>query len=109
MIWSENGFIFTDIVLTKSKIKDEENFGRMEKLMAAAKQPLMLPHCHLTPELFIKDFKGKILYIYRDVRACAASAYPFMKGIEMLKPILDPYISSKLVIKLNFPNFPKKF
>ena len=70
--------------------------------MAEAKQPLMLPHCHLTPELFIKDFKGKILYIYRDVRACAASAYPFMKGIEMFKPILDPYVSTRKVNTLNF-------
>ena len=61
--------------------------------MAEAKRPLMLPHCHLTPELFIKDFKGKIVYISRDVRACAASAYPFMKGIEMFGPILDPYVS----------------
>ena len=67
----------------------------MEKLMAEAEHPLMLPHCHLTPELFIKDFKGKILYIHRDVRACAASAYQFMKGIEVVKPILDPYVSTK--------------
>ena len=69
--------------------------------MAEAKRPLMLPHCHLTPELFIKDFKGKIVYISRDVRACAASAYPFMKGIEMFGPILDPYVSFNDIFDYN--------
>ena len=61
--------------------------------MAEAKRPLMLPHCHLTPDLFIKDFKGKIVYISRDVRAVAASAYPFINKIETMKPLLEPYVS----------------
>ena len=68
----------------------------MEKLMAESKRPLMLPHCHLTPDLFIKDFKGKIVYISRDVRAVAASAYPFINKIETMKPLLEPYVSSVL-------------
>ena len=62
--------------------------------MVEAKQPLMLPHCHLSPELFIKDFKGKIIYTSRDVRAVAASAYPFITKIETLKPLVEPYVSS---------------
>ena len=68
-----------------------EAYHRMENMMAEAKRPIMLPHCHLSPELFIKDFKGKIVYISRDVRAVAASAYPFMKKIESMAPILAPY------------------
>lgn len=68
-----------------------EAYHRMEKMMADAQRPIMLPHCHLTPGLFIKNFKGKIIYISRDVRAVAASAYPFITKIDSMKPILTPY------------------
>ena len=71
--------------------RTHEVYHRMEKMMAEAKRPIMLPHCHLTPELFINNFKGKIVYISRDVRAVAASAYPFLNKLPQMKPLLTPY------------------
>jgi len=68
-----------------------EVYHRMEQMMAEAKRPIMLPHCHLIPELFIKNFKGKIVYISRDVRAVAASAYPFLNKLPPMKKMLEPY------------------
>merc|ERR1719454_1287514 len=68
-----------------------EIYHKMEKKMAEAKRPIRLPHCHLTPKHFIKDFQGKIVYIYRDVRAVAASAYPFLQKLPMMSPVMEPY------------------
>ena len=71
--------------------KTHEVYHRMEKKMAEAKRPILLPHCHLTPDRFIKGFKGKIVYISRDVRAVCASAYPFINS--MMKHVMEPYES----------------
>merc|ERR1712242_372681 len=71
--------------------RSHEVYHRMEKKMAEAKGPVTLPHCHLTPDRFIKGFKGKIVYISRDVRAVCASAYPFINA--MMKDVMEPYES----------------
>ena len=49
--------------------------------MATAQNLLTLPHGHLYPKFFPKDFKGKIIFIQRDPRAVAASAYPFLQKV----------------------------
>ena len=71
--------------------KTHEVYHRMEKKMAEAKRPILLPHCHLTPDRFIKGFKGKIVYISRDVRAVCASADPFLNAMQ--KHVMEPYES----------------
>ena len=50
--------------------------------MATAQNLLTLPHGHLYPKFFPKDFKGKIMFIQRDPRAVAASAYPFLQKVS---------------------------
>jgi len=58
-----------------------EAYERMENKMATAQNLLTLPHSHLYPNFFPKDFKGKIIFIKRDPRAVAASAYPFLQKV----------------------------
>ena len=57
----------------------------MESKMAAAKNFITLPHGHLYPKFFPKDFKGKIIFIQRDPRAVAASAYPFLQKVKFIR------------------------
>ena len=68
-----------------------EAYDRMETKMATSKNLLTLPHSHLYPIFFPKDFKGKIIFIQRDPRAVAASAYPFLKQIPPMKPYFDEW------------------
>lgn len=66
-----------------------EAYDQMEKRMAEATRPLILPHCHLYSSMFPDNFKGKIICITRDPRAVAASAYHFLKQIPHYKPYFD--------------------
>ena len=58
-----------------------EAYERMETKMEATQNLLTLPHGHLYPKFFPKNFKGKIIFIQRDPRAVAASAYPFLQKV----------------------------
>ena len=55
------------------------------------KYTFSLPHCHLDAQFFPKDFKGKIIHVTRDIRAVAASAFPFMSAISSWKPYLEAW------------------
>ena len=40
----------------------------MEERLRAETDLLILPHCHSLPQYFPNDFKGKIIFVERDVQ-----------------------------------------
>lgn len=63
----------------------------MEKRLKTTSKLLALPHCHLPPTHFPKDFCGKILYIERDSRAIAVSAFHMFQQIPALSKYMQKY------------------
>ena len=50
---------------------------------------ITLPHAHIQPEYFPRDFKGKIIHVTRDPRAVAVSAYPFLGAMDHWKEYFE--------------------
>ena len=48
-------------------------------------------HCHLTPESFPKNHKGKIIFIERDTPAVVVSAFHFFKKLDHMIPFLKKH------------------
>jgi len=55
----------------------EKAYSEIEKLSKETDQLVHLPHCHVLPEYWPKNFKGRAVYIERDSRAVANSAWHF--------------------------------
>ena len=51
-------------------------YDLMENRLKNSKEALVLPHCHLSPDYFPRDFKGKIIFIERDVRVSKIDTGP---------------------------------
>jgi len=63
----------------------------MERRLNATSDLLILPHCHLAPNYFPTNFRGKIIFIERDSRSIAVSAYHFFSKLSWLKPMMEKY------------------
>jgi len=68
-----------------------ESYDYMEEVLRSKSHLWSLPHCHLPPTHFPKNFKGKILYIQRDIRAVAVSAYNMFSNLPFLKPYMEKH------------------
>ena len=66
-------------------------YSRIETKMAEATGPIMLPHTHVWPCHFMRNFKGKILMVKRNPKSVALSAYHFLKQIAHYRRILEEY------------------
>lgn len=53
----------------------------LSDIVKSTDEPVGLLHCHVWPEHFPTDFKGKILFVERDPRAVAVSAFHFLGKI----------------------------
>ena len=58
--------------------KVPEVYPILEKIQSETSDLVNLPHCHTWPEHFPRNFKGKIIFVERDPRAVAVSAFHFL-------------------------------
>jgi len=85
---------------------NQKAYEIMERRLKATSELLILPHCHLAPNYFPTNFRGKIIFVERDARAVAVSAYHMFTKLSSLKPVMDKYQANDVNIfaQLMFQN-----
>lgn len=63
-----------------------EKFDIIEEKLHGTDKLMAINHCHLPASHFQKHWKGKILYVTRDPRAVACSAFAFLGKLPFMQP-----------------------
>ena len=70
------------------------NTAHLDEQLEAIRNHLGLVHtslCHLSPASFPLGHKGKIIFIERDARAVAVSAFHFFKKLDHMIPYMKKH------------------
>ncbi|CAG5110887.1 Oidioi.mRNA.OKI2018_I69.chr2.g5238.t1.cds [Oikopleura dioica] len=72
----------------------KKEYDLIEKIIHEHKGPVVTNHCHASVEFFPKNYKGKIIFINRDIEAVAVSLFHFINelpGRAWLKEYMSLY------------------